>query len=159
MIQQLNNQNSQTDAGKPLQKLSLQVRSDLDALPQVLGWFDRLDHTAMAYETWLQCQLVLTEGFTNAVRHAHRQQSADVLIDLEVCRFPDWLEIRIWDRGLFFDLDQTLQTLLETDQSDLLSERGRGLKLMYRITDFLVYTRMADDRNLLLMIKRYPECT
>lgn len=158
MIQQLNDQNFQAERRKLLQKISLQVRSEVEVLPQVLEWFDQLDHAAIAPETWLHCQLVLTEGFTNAVRHAHCHQPAEVLVALEVCRFPSWLEMRIWDHGLSFDLDQALQTLLAMDPADLLSEGGRGLKWMYQVTDFLVYTRTADDRNLLLMIKRYPAC-
>jgi serine/threonine-protein kinase RsbW len=135
------------------QRIFLQIGSDLNALSQVLEWFEHLDHDAVAQMTWMQCQLMLAEGFTNAVRHAHHDRPSTTLIDLEVSILADRIEIRIWDQGAPFDLDRQLKSLLEAPTDDRLQEQGRGLKLMYRVTDFLVYTRTPDDRNLLLLIK------
>lgn len=137
---------------QPLQTACLQVNTDLNALTEVLAWFDQFNRPPLSYQIWLQCQLALAEGFTNAVRHAHRGKSADALIDLEVQVFCDRMEIRIWDWGAPFDLEQRLISAGEVSPS---AEGGRGLKLMERISDVLNYTRVESDRNCLLMIKRF----
>lgn len=131
----------------------LQVNTDLDALAQVLEWFDQFSAPPTPPQTWMQCQLALAEGFTNAVRHAHDGQPMELPIDLEGLVFEDRLEIRIWDRGSPFDLDERLNRMprdLDTE-----AEGGRGLRLMERIADHLSYTRTQDGRNCLLIIKKF----
>lgn len=99
------------------------------------------------------CQLALAEGFTNAVRHAHKGQSMDVLIDLEVQIFDDRLELRIWDQGGPFDLQARLHRMPQALDTE--AEGGRGLRLMERIADYLSYTRTPDERNCLLLVKKF----
>lgn len=137
---------------QPLQKASLQVQTDLNALSHVLAWFDQFNAPPLAYPIWLQCQLALAEGFTNAVRHAHKGRAIEVAIDLEVMLFAERIELRIWDYGDPFNLTHMLKTLPPTIDSD--AEGGRGLKLMEKIIDSLSYTR-SDRRNCLLIIKYY----
>lgn len=143
---------------QPLQKASLQVPTDLNALSQVLAWFDQFNGPPLAYSTWLQCQLALAEGFTNAVRHAHKGRSPELEIDLNILIFADRIELRIWDYGDPFNLNHMLKTLPHTIASD--AEGGRGLKLMEKIIDSLSYTRF-NHRNCLLIVKYYtiPEAT
>lgn len=142
---------------QPLQRASIQVNTDLNALTQVLSWFDQFNHPPLSYQIWLQCQLALAEGFTNAVRHAHQGQPTELLIDLEVTVFSEQIEIRIWDQGAPFDLTGAIEVLSE-EQANLHAEGGRGLRLMQRIADSLSYTRTSDQRNCLLIVKHYsPE--
>lgn len=136
-----------------LHKAFLQVNTDLDALAQVLEWFDQFNRPPIPPQAWMQSQLALAEGFTNAVRHAHAGRSSDVLIDLEVQMFDDRVEIRIWDQGSPFDLAERLADI--PAQADIEAEGGRGLILMNRIADVFTYTRMPDDRNCLLLVKKY----
>lgn len=136
---------------QPLQRAYLQVNTDLNELTQVLAWFDQFNHPPISYQTWLQCQLALAEGFTNAVRHAHYGLPLELIIELEVVLFPEQMEIRIWDQGKPFDLKGKLAMLPQ--QVDTEAEGGRGLKLMQRIADLLSYTRTEDERNCLLIVK------
>lgn len=101
----------------------------------------------------MQCQLALVEGFTNAVRHAHKDQPIECLIELEVLLFPERMEMRIWDQGAPFNLHQRLNELPQ--ELDCYAEGGRGLRLMQRIADSLTYTRTDGDRNCLLIVKHY----
>ncbi len=140
---------------QPIHKACLQVNTDLNALTEVLSWFDQFNGPPISYQIWLQCQLALAEGFTNAVRHAHEGQPIDLPIEVEVVVFAEHLEIRIWDHGEPFDLIQKLDSLPEEMDSD--AEGGRGLKLMQRIADSLSYTRTLDNRNCLLIIKNYSD--
>lgn len=137
-----------------IKKVCTRVETDLNALNQVLSWFDQFNSPPVTYQTWLQCQLALVEGFTNAVRHAHRNQPPDKLIDLEVTIFDSYLEIRIWDWGPPFNLNQILEHLPEVDPD---AEGGRGLKLMQRIADHMSYSRLANGQNCLLIVKCYPQ--
>ncbi|MBD2186381.1 ATP-binding protein [Aerosakkonema funiforme] len=137
----------------PSQKSHLQLPTDLKALPQILSWFEQLHQPQIARKLWLRFQLALAEAFTNAVRHAHKNQSPEVPIDIEVTIFEDSIEIRVWDWGPPFDLHKKLSEMLSNEEND--SGGGRGLQLMESITDHLSYTRTADDRNCLLMVKHY----
>lgn len=140
---------------KDLKKSRKQVLTDLKALDEVLSWFNQLEQPSIPKKVWLQCQLALAEGFTNAVRHAHKNLSPDVPIDLEVTLFPEHLEICIWDQGQPFDLEQRLQKL-----DRLVDEQaggGRGIAILQKIADKITYTRTNNNRNCLLIVKRYQE--
>ncbi len=141
---------------EPLHRAFLQVKTDLDALIPVLEWFDQFSSPPTPPKAWMECQLALAEGFTNAVRHAHADQPEEALIDLEVQVFDDRLEFRIWDQGPPFDFDAQLERMppLGLD-TEVLTEGGRGLLLMKRIADHLSYVRTSDERNCLLLVKKF----
>ncbi|WP_293077955.1 ATP-binding protein [Moorena sp. SIO3H5] len=132
-----------------------QFPSDLKALESVLAWFDQFKPSSVRQKVWLQCQLALAEGFTNAVRHAHKDVPEDVSIDLEVTLFPQRLEFRIWDQGPPFDLEQRLRE--QKLQMNPQSGGGRGIAILQKIADHLSYTRTDDNRNCLLIVKCYQE--
>jgi len=88
----------------PLQQIYLQVTTDLKAVTQILEWYDQLHHLPIPKTVFWQCQLALVEGFTNAVRHAHKDLPEETPIELEVKVFNNSIEIRIWDYGQPFDL-------------------------------------------------------
>jgi len=134
-------------------KSSKQVSSDRKALEQVLSWFDQFNQPSIPKKIWIQCQLALAEGFTNAVRHAHKDLPPDVPIDIEVTLFPQALELRIWDRGPSFDLEQRLRNLERT--VDEQAGGGRGIAILQKIADEISYTRTDDNRNCLLIVKKY----
>lgn len=136
-----------------MKRAQIQVFTDLGALAQVLSWFDQFSHPPIPNVVWLQCQLILAEGFTNAVRHAHQGYPPETPIDIEVVMLNESLEIRIWDRGAPFDLETKIKSMPK--EMDKHAEGGRGLKLMQRMSDQLKYTRGDDDRNCLLAVKYY----
>ena len=55
-----------------LQQSIYETTTDPKALKDVLAWFDGFHALPIPQGDWLQCQLALIEGFTNAVRHAHK---------------------------------------------------------------------------------------
>lgn len=134
-------------------KKSMQFPTDLKALDRVLSWFEQLYEPSIPKKVWLQCQLALAEGFTNAVRHAHKDLSPNVPIDIEVTLSANCLELRVWDRGPSFDLEQRLQNVDQT--VDVTAGGGRGIAILQKIADKLSYTRTDDNRNCLLIMKCY----
>ncbi len=134
-------------------KSSQAFPSDLKALDQVLTWFDQFNQPSIPKKVWLQCQLALAEGFTNAVRHAHKNLPTNVLLDIEVTLFPQALELRIWDQGPPFDLEKRVQEFEKT--VDEKAGGGRGIYLLQKIADKLSYTRTSDNRNCLLIVKAF----
>lgn len=139
-----------------LKKADLQVNTGLNGLGSVLSWFSELYDSRIPTSVWIRCQLVLAEGFTNAVRHAHKGKPADLPVEIEVAVFAESLEMRIWDWGEPFDLEQKIKDMSE--QTDLESPGGRGLKLIGDIADSISYKRMPDGRNCLSIIKKYSPC-
>ena len=139
---------------QPLQTAFLQVNTDLNALTKVLSWFDQFKGAPLPDRDWLQCQLMLAEAFTNAVRHAHKGRPVELLIDIEVMTFAEQIELRLWDGGDPFDLADRLEHLPLTVEQE--AEGGRGLQLMRKLADVLSYTRL-DKRNCLLIVKRYSK--
>lgn len=134
-----------------------QVQTDLNALDEILQWFEKQTSTYLSEDLLYQCKIALTEGFTNVVRHAHRTLSKTTPIDLEVTISSDDVEMRIWDLGQPFDLEHTLQFVRHLHTDPLAHEGSRGLLFMQKLMDELLYTRTDDDRNCLLMRKRITE--
>lgn len=130
---------------------SIRFNSDLNALPQVLAWFEQFNQPPVPYLVWLEYQLVLAEGFTNAVRHAHASKSSNTPIDLEIAIDYEEIKLKIWDCGSGFNLDQSLANPQVMEQ---MAEHGRGLTIIRKIADTVSYTR-SGQRNCLLVIKQY----
>jgi serine/threonine-protein kinase RsbW len=143
-----------------LQQEHLSVKTDINRLIDVLEWFERFCHQNLSRLSWLadesknlnlavdMLKLALDEGFTNAVRHAHKDLPPETPIDLELTLWEDRLEIRIWDRGALFDPPP-----LKAPDPGKLSIGGYGWFLMRSIADHVVYSRSADGRNCLLIVK------
>ena len=135
-----------------LRKAYLQVCSDLKENEKVLSWFEQLYQVKIPKTVWLQCELTLAEGFTNATRHAHKYLPRETPIDIEITMYTDHLQIRIWDYGQPFDLTEWLK---KQPDPDMFASGGRGIRLMYAIADHVSYTRTSDNRNCLLISKDY----
>jgi len=90
-------------------KISFQVDSDLKSLDSVLKYFEQFKQAGIPQKDWLHCQLALAEGFTNAVRHAHRHLPPEIPIEIEIEITRSQMEIRIWDRGYAFDLEDFIE--------------------------------------------------
>ncbi|MEP6524574.1 ATP-binding protein [Microcoleus vaginatus DQ-U2] len=136
-----------------LKKADLQVNTGLNGLSWVLSWFAQLYDSRIPTSVWIRCQLALAEGFTNAVRHAHKGKPADLPVDIQVAVFAESLEIKIWDSGAPFDLEKKIKDISE--KVDINSPGGRGLKLIKDIADSISYERTADGRNCLSIVKNY----
>ncbi len=136
-----------------LKKADLQVNSGLSALDPVLSWFSQLYEPQIPTSVWVRCQLALAEGFTNAVRHAHEGKRPDWPVDIQVAVWDEFVEIKIWDSGNPFNLEQKIQDM--SKKIDPEASGGRGLKLMKDIADSLSYRRTADGRNCLAIVKNY----
>ncbi len=137
-----------------LQQISFKVKSDLKALDEVLGNFDDINQPWIPKKDWLQCQLALAEGFTNAVRHAHKDViDSDVFVEIEIKLTSESLEMRIWDFGPFFDLESFLKA--NASQDNRFAGHGQGLPILQKIAAQLSYERTDDERNCLLIVKNF----
>lgn len=137
-----------------VKQYSLQVKTELEALKEVLHWFEGLVFPLVPQKMGWQCEVALVEAFTNAVRHAHRNLPKSTPIDLEVELHPNFLEMRIWDRGKPFDLNAKLLKG-EQDAHSMEKEGGRGLQFIKKLTDELQYLNLPNRRNCLVMRKKY----
>lgn len=133
-------------------QIYFEVESDLFCLDKVLAEFSKINESWVKKKDWLECQLALAEGFTNAVRHAHKNLSKDTLITIEIILTRTEITIQIWDYGLPFDLESFTSTL--KDKNDELSTGGRGIEILQKIADKLSYSRTKDNRNCLLLVKK-----
>lgn len=137
-----------------LQESHLRVETDLDAVTEVLEWFEQFTSPLLSPEFCHKCQLALVEGFTNAVRHAHHDLPKTTPIDLELQLFTKYLEMRIWDWGEPFDWQAKLDALCHEDIDPLEKTGGRGLMFMKQLTDEVSYVRLSNEQNCLLMRKQ-----
>lgn len=147
----------QTKQANLLQQFQLEVKTELEALIEILNWFERATHHLLPDKLRWQCKLALAEAFTNTVLYAHQHLPATTPITLEVNLFPDFLEIRLYDRGEPFDMQAKLRSLQESlqenDGSALERENNRGLLFMQQLTDDLQYLRLSEGYNCLVMRK------
>lgn len=121
----------------------------------MLTWFDQFQQAPIPHKIWLQCQLALIEGFTNAIRHAHAGMAADTPIRIQVTVSDHDIDIRIWDRGPGFNFDSILNNKLSVTRQD--AEGGRGLKIMYLVADKISYAPLEGRGNCLHIQKTYRQ--
>jgi len=136
------------------QQTHITVNSDLAVLNDVQDWFRQFCHPHEREVVWLKQQfyplhLVLTEGFSNAVRHAHQTLPSDTEIDLDLALWSDRIEIRIWDHGQPFDPNS-----IEEPELGVPRLGGYGWFLIRRLADQAVYERGQDGRNCLVIVKK-----
>ncbi len=132
----------------------LQVKTELEALKDVLQWFEGRVFPLVPQKMGWQCEVALVEAFTNAVRHAHQDLPQTTPIDLEVKLLPNFLEMRIWDQGQPFDIQAKLRKS-EREAGLMEKEGGRGLQFIKKLTDELQYLSLPNHRNCLVMRKNY----
>ncbi|HSM82058.1 MAG TPA: anti-sigma regulatory factor [Nodosilinea sp.] len=135
----------------------LQVSSKLDVVAQVQRWFRDICRSVDGDSAWVgrysdRLALALTEGFTNAVRHAHAHLPPETGIDIDLALDTDQVEIRIWDYGDPFNPE-----LLPEPMPGELLESGYGWFLLRRLADKVTYYRSKDGRNCLSIVK-YGTC-
>ncbi len=133
--------------------LSFKVRSELQALDEVLGYFEKINQPWITKKDWLQCQLALAEAFTNTVRHAHKGLSPELPVYIEISLTQALITMKIWDYGQPFPLKAFLQQNTRNRQE--LSANGHGLMILRQIADSLDYIRTPDNRNYLLIVKHF----
>lgn len=138
---------------KVLQTINIEVPSDLQALDRLLFQFNQIYQDFIPYRDWLQCRLALAEGFTNAVRHAHKNLPRDIPITIEIILKQNAMEIRIWDYGSAFDLQGFIAETSQKYNGWLGS--GRGIPLLNKIADRLDYYRTDKQQNCLLIVKNF----
>ncbi|WP_069791586.1 ATP-binding protein [Cyanobacterium sp. IPPAS B-1200] len=135
---------------KAVKQISFVVPSDLLCLGEVLGKYEEVKPESINQRVWLECQLALAEGFTNAVRHAHKNLPPETIIEIEIIINPSNLEIKIWDQGNPFNLISSQESNSKDNQ---LKTGGRGIEILEKVADELKYEHHPNNRNC-LTIKR-----
>jgi len=132
------------------QQTSFIVDSNLNCLKTVLAQYEALKPDWINGKDWLECQLALAEGFTNAVRHAHKNMPPETAIEINISITSVCLEIKIWDYGQPFNLTAFKQSLSSANEQ---STGGRGIEILDKVADELRYDRHLDNRNCLTIKK------
>ena len=92
----------------------LEILTNLNEINRVLEWFEKFESNNLAADMVWKVRIALIEGFTNAVRHAHKNKPESTPIIIDGLLFSEQLEIRIWDCGEEFDLAKLISTVEET---------------------------------------------
>ena len=138
-----------------LKKIQFKVDSNLQELESVLSQFNQIYDDFIPNQDWLKCKLALAEGFTNAVRHAHKELSTEIQINIEAVLRSTTLEIYIWDLGNPFDLNKYIKDQSNNDHNWLGS--GKGVAILTQIADRLEYKHMGKQGNCLLIVKEFSQ--
>jgi len=135
--------------------------STLDAIAELLEWFEQHRPGGLHDMVWIQAQTALMEGFTNAVRHAHALLDPPPLVGVTLALVAGKLRLGIRDRGASFDLETRLQAHAAEGEEPLgldgLPEREAhwGVIILSRLQrDFgwsIRYEPLAEGGNLLLL--------
>jgi len=137
-----------------LKNVSFSVVSELNSLDLVLSALEELHQSWIPKKDWLQLKIALAEGFTNAVRHAHRYLPSSTRVDIEISLFTQGLKVLIWDYGPPFDFEEFVDSLENYSRNEL-KAGGQGIPVLRKISDYLSYTRVDDNRNCLTVIKHF----
>ena len=148
-----------------LKRHHIQVNSDIYALAQLQEWFHQFQKL-LPKLTWMQCNLVLVEVFTNVVSYAHEGLAEETPIDIEI-NINDTeysLELKIWDFGEPFDLEAEIErAAIESQKNqdfesvDDIPTGGRGLMIAKTVADDIRYDTLSDGRNCFVMTKSFSK--
>ena len=148
-----------------LEHYHIQFNSDIYALAKLQEWFQQFQNL-LPKPTWMQCNLVLVEVFTNVVSYAHEGMPEDTPIDIEIAidKTAYFLEMKIWDFGEPFDLQAEIERAAMESQKnknfesiDDIPTGGRGLIIAKTIADELRYDILPDGRNCFVMTKNFAQ--
>jgi serine/threonine-protein kinase RsbW len=128
--------------------------TDPSALGEVLAWLDQFATAPLPRQILLQCQLAVIEGFTNAVRHAHRDLPGHTPIKVQMEISEQSIDIQIWDQGPGFDLPLTLESRLNQNSQELAD--GRGLRIIDQVADQVTYHSHPGQGNCLHLHRQAP---
>ncbi len=137
-----------------LDQYQFHVASDLTQLDQVLEQCNKINrHDRIPRHDWMQCQMAIAEGFTNAVRHAHGEELKDCPVNIDLTLQEDCLDIRIWDHGKNnFNLDNHLQHLdMKVNE---FATGGRGFIILKKIASKLAYKHDEQRQQNYLLISK-----
>lgn len=99
-------------------------------------------------------EVALNEAVNNAVFHGCKSISCSFYIKLEIMNNRR-LIIRVEDKGAGFPGNRKLEEIEQMNEATLeqnmYQEKGRGLYLMYQVSDFISYNRMG---NQVMMVKK-----
>lgn len=131
----------------------LEVNSRLEVLTQVQQWFRSACMSRDAEGAWVKdyadrLMIALTEGFTNAVRHAHAELPPETTININLSFDSKRFEIRILDHGYPFNPEE-----LKEPEPGELRDSGYGWFLLRRLADKVTYQRLQDGRNCLSIVQ------
>ncbi|MGB2924633.1 MAG: rhodanese-like domain-containing protein [Limnothrix sp.] len=137
-----------------LDQYQFHVASDLTLLDQVLAQCSQINRNDLIpLHDWMQCQMAIAEGFTNAVRHAHGESRKNCPVTIGLCLYPHRLDIRIWDHSdSTFDLERHLAHL--DPHLNEHASGGRGFIILNKIADTLSYRYDAEKKQYCLLIKK-----
>ena len=138
-----------------LKRIQFKVDSNLQALELVLSQFNQIYDDFIPHRDWLKCKLALAEGFTNAVRHAHKGLPTETQITIKAVLTPTTLEIYIWDLGNPFDLNKYIKEQSKSNNNWLAS--GKGVAILTQIADRLEYQHIESRGNCLLIVKKFSQ--
>ena len=120
-------------SNQQVQTINLQVKTDITVVEQVLQWSAQLDALPIPQPVVMQCKIALVEGFTNAVRHAHKSLPVSTPIDLEIEVLNGHVKLKIWDCGQPFDLKAKLGKLQNMKDSEQRGILGIFFKVVTKI--------------------------
>ncbi len=152
-----------SDQSSVLQHYHIQVNTDIYALSQLQEWFQQFQNL-LPNPTWMQCNLVLVEVFTNVVSYAHAGLPEETPIDIEITinETERFLELRIWDYGEPFDLQAEIERVSREAAKnqdfasvDDIPTGGRGLFIAKTVANEIRSETMVNGRNCFVMIKHY----
>ncbi|MDR3239390.1 MAG: ATP-binding protein [Clostridiales bacterium] len=121
------------------QKLELRFASEIYHVKQILSQvltFIKTSVPELSAEDYMDLRLVFSELLYNAVVHGNKSDiTKNVHLIVEIS--DDMLFASIADEGVGFDYLRLLAHIREED--NLMSEGGRGIRLVYSLTDKLAF--------------------
>ena len=135
-----------------IQIIRLEGMTTAPEMQRILNELELLNQPPLSNQRiWWECQTAIQEWIGNILRYGHRELPPETPIEIEVTRTDEFIEIRVWDRGFFFDLAQQISQQSDLDQNFQVG--GRGLKIIEKVADKIDYFKTDDSRNCFLLIK------
>jgi serine/threonine-protein kinase RsbW len=111
---------------------------------------------ALSDQAAYEAEVSVVEAVNNVIEHAYQNEMGhpvEVVVTVE----PDRITFQVcdWGKALRWNGERPPPPVVDANDVESLSEGGRGLFLMYALTDHIDYHR-ANGKNVLTLVKRLP---
>lgn len=142
-----------------LKEITLAIDSDLrnvSSIGTALG--DLRSVIGLSDSALYEIELCVVEAATNCIKHAYEKEKGHK-VEIHFALYEDRIVVDICDTGKPMDvraLDQADVAALEVDHNDPdnIPEAGRGILIMKKIMDDVIYTRRG-GKNCLTLVKSF----
>lgn len=137
-----------------MNKIELSIQSELSNIPQVENFIEKLiEQYQLSKKVYANIALSILEAVNNAILYGNKQNPQKA-VKLTAIKNPRKVIITVEDEGEGFDFNHIPDP---TTPEKFMEESGRGLYLMVKLTDELIFAKNGAKVIMVFTLNQTPQ--